>query len=341
MNHHKIISARRAELGPRLAILAHHYQSDDIVRHADVVGDSLELARRIPELTAEHIVFCGVWFMAETAAILCRPDQTIHIPDRTASCALADMARAEDVARVISGLTAGFTDGPSAPTLAPVAYVNTSAAVKAVVGAAGGSVCTSANAGTMLRWALDRADAALFLPDRNLARNTARSLDIPASAVARVDLTRPEPRPGITVYTWPGICPVHDVYLRSDLHRLRAAHPGARIVVHPEAPADVVEAADGAGSTSYLITEAERAPEGATLVVGTEASLVDRLAARWAGRKTLLHLRTGRCDDMAKITEAKLAALLTNLEADPPVTVDPAVKEPARLALTRMLQASR
>ena len=219
--------------------------------------------------------------------------------------------------------------------------MNTSAAVKAVVGATGGSVCTSANAMSMLCWAMDRADAALMLPDRNLARNTARLAGVPESAVAQVDALRPEPRPGARVYAWPGVCPVHDVYLRSDLHRLRAAHPGARIVVHPEAPADVVEAADAAGSTSFIIDFAAKAPAGSTLIVGTEASLVDRLALQYAGKKTVLHLHAGRCDDMAKVTEAKLAALLENLEADAPVTVDPAHKEPALLALTRMLEASR
>lgn len=333
----EIITAKRREFGSHLAILAHHYQADGIVRHADIVGDSLELARRIQGLDSEHIVFCGVWFMAETAAILCRPDQTIHIPDRMASCSLADTARAEEVQRVIAGLTAGLT----APTLAPVAYVNTSAAVKAVVGAAGGSVCTSANAANMLRWGLDRADAVLMLPDRNLACNTAHSLGLPESAVAEVDPAHPKPRAGVRVYYWPGVCPVHDMYLRSDLHRLRAASPEARIVVHPEAPTEVVKAADAAGSTSFIIQEVEAAPAGSTLVIGTEANLVARLAARYAGKKTILHLHPGRCEDMDKITEAKLAALLQNLEDDPPVTADPTLKAPARLALTRMLQAGQ
>ena len=162
------ISAIRDRLGKELCILAHHYQADEVVRHADILGDSLELARHIDGLEARHIVFCGVHFMAETAAILARPEQKVHIPDPGASCVMAEMVPALLAEEVLARLN---RDGAR---IIPLTYVNSSAAVKAVCGNHGGSVCTSANAPTMLRWALAQGDGVLFLPDANLGRNTAR-----------------------------------------------------------------------------------------------------------------------------------------------------------------------
>jgi quinolinate synthase len=176
------VSAIRARLGRRLCILAHHYQADEVVRHADILGDSLELARRIDGLDAEHIVFCGVHFMAETAAILARPEQKVHIPDINASCVMAEMAPAPLVETVIKALNQGGR------RIIPLTYVNSSAAVKAVCGRFGGSVCTSANAAIMLRWALDQGDGVLFLPDANLGMNTARLLGLKDLEISRMDV---------------------------------------------------------------------------------------------------------------------------------------------------------
>lgn len=336
LDHHQIITRQKKKYGDELAILAHHYQSDDIVAQADFVGDSLELARNIPDLKARYIVFCGVRFMGETAAILQQKHQRVYLPETEASCALADMATADDVRRALDYLSG---DGR---TVLPVAYVNSSVAVKAVVGESGGTVCTSANARTIMAWALNHGDAALFLPDRNLARNTAKAMGLSKDQVAGVSLPDPEPVPGALVYAWPGYCPIHEEYDATWVEAARAEHPGAMIAVHPECPPSVVDAADAAGSTSFLIDYVEKAPRGSTLLIGTETNLVLRLARRHRGRVTVLPLgQPAYCADMGMVTPEKLAFVLERLEETEPVSVDRDLAEPARLALTRMLEASR
>jgi quinolinate synthase len=332
MTHFEIIEAKRKELARELAILGHHYQSDAVLAHVDHVGDSLELARKIGTLDARHIVFCGVWFMAESAAILSRPGQSVHIPDTKASCAMADMATAMNVKKVLKHLRSGGRK------VIPLTYVNSSAGVKGVVGEFGGSVCTSANAPTMLRWAMEQGDGVLFLPDMHLGNNTAEQLGIPRSKRALVDTAFPKPDPNVDLFLWPGFCPVHDMYVVGDIEAARKADPEAKVVVHPESPPAVVQAADGAGSTSYLIDYVAKAPEGAVIYVGTELNLVQRLADKYQGVKTIKHLDTGYCEDMAMITEEKLAALLTRLDTALPVQCSEIVAAPARLALERMLK---
>ncbi len=323
--------------GDRLAILAHHYQADAIVDHAHFVGDSLELARRVTELAAEHIVFCGVHFMAESAAILARPEQKVHAPVLEAGCVMANMAPASLLAVVLARLC------QSGARVVPLTYVNSSAAIKAVVGRHGGAVCTSANAPRMLRWALDAGDAVLFLPDANLGANTARVLGLPHTSVQRLDLRAsgnhvPPAQPSIRVYLWPGCCAVHHKIRLADIERLRRHHPEARILVHPECRPEVVAASDGAGSTSYLIREAAAAPSGSTLAIGTEDNLVQRLARRHP-EVTILPVRQVLCSNMAKTDLAALQAKLAELEIAHPVRVDAKTAGAAREALERMLAA--
>lgn len=329
----RIVEQKR-RLGDRLSILAHHYQADEIVAHADITGDSLELARRINSLDAELIVFCGVYFMAESAAILRRPDQKIFTPEPEATCPMADMAQAGAVRRTLEQLGRNRR-------VVPLTYVNSSAAVKAVVGEAGGSVCTSANAATMLRWAFDRGDAVLFLPDRHLGWNTADKIGLPENERLLINPNFPDAEAAAKarLLLWPGHCPVHDAYGPELVAKARREHPGCLVAVHPESPPAVVAACDADGSTSFLIRWCEEAPEGSTLVVGTEASLVNRLARAYKGRKTILHLDMSWCDDMRKTTPEKLAALLENIDSARPEDVAEEIKLPARLALERMLQA--
>lgn len=331
-------------MGDRLAILGHHYQSDAVIALTDIQGDSLELARRIGDLDAEHIVFCGVFFMAESAAILRRPGQKIHIPDTTATCPMADMAEAGNVETALNILQA---DGR---TVIPLTYVNSSAAVKAVVGRFGGSVCTSANAATMLRWAMDRGDAVLFLPDMHLAMNTANTLGIPEDqrAILPRDVIDGDPRLSIDpaamgdkrLVVWPGYCPIHEQFSVQTVAELRTTDPAIRIIVHPECDPAVVNAADGSGSTTYLINYVTEAPAGSIIYIGTEANLVSRLAARFPD-KTIKPLSLSLCEDMGKITTDKLARLLKNIDTASPVEVADEIREPARLALERMLEACR
>lgn len=333
------ITSIKLRLGDALCILAHHYQADDVVRHADITGDSLELARRIDGLKAEHIVFCGVHFMAETAAILARPEQKVHIPDIDASCVMAEMAPSCLVETVLRRLNSGGR------RIIPLTYVNSSAAVKAVCGHFGGSVCTSANAPVMLRWALEQGDGVLFLPDANLGRNTARILGLDEAQIKRLDVRGQgkfiTPPPEHTrLLLWPGLCAIHAKFHSEHVEKVRADHPQALILVHPECDPDIVALADGAGSTSYLIKEVAAAPAGSTIFVGTECNLVNRLRQNHPD-KNVLPLRRVLCSNMAKITEDKLRATLLDLDRATPVQVDEITAAPARLALERMLAACR
>ncbi len=338
------IEELRKRFGGDLVILGHHYQSDDIIRHVDIVGDSLELARRIPDIEARNIVFCGVYFMAESACLLARPGQRVFLPDHEADCAMARMARAEDVQRVLERLTA------SGRKVVPLAYVNSSLAVKAVVGRFGGAVCTSSNARVMLEWALARGESVLFLPDRNLGRNTARTLGIPEEKQVQIDLVHDNLDSAqvleARLLLWPGCCPIHDVLMKPDMVDSFHAHfPGCRVLVHPECSPEVVERCDGAGSTAYLIKEVEKAAaEGKenTLCIGTEFHLVRRLMERHAGRINIIPLAQATCADMEKVTAERLLATLEGLEEGKgEVFVDEALKAPACESLVRMLENCR
>lgn len=328
-------------LDDSLAILGHHYQSDAVIDCTDIRGDSLELARKIHGLKAEHVVFCGVFFMAESAAILSRPGQKIHIPDVTASCPMADMAEASRVRKTLDILE------ENGRKIVPLTYVNSSAAVKGVVGEHGGSVCTSANARIMLEWAMSQGDAVLFLPDQHLGNNTADVLGIPEEQrlILPADVIHgdpglfidPETADGKKLFLWPGYCPIHEAFTLDAVRTIRKNEPEAKIVVHPECSPAVVRETDGNGSTSFLIKYAEEAPAGSTVYIGTEENLVKRLAARHAGQKTIKPLLTALCEDMGKITVEKLAHTLQTLDTATPVTVSNAIREPAKLALERML----
>jgi len=333
------IEAARARYGNRLAILGHHYQSDAIIRHVDFQGDSLELARKIDGLAAEHVVFCGVFFMAESAVALARPGQKIHIPDLSATCPMADMAPAQRLEDVLSELRS------QGRLVIPLAYVNSSAEVKAICGLYGGSVCTSANAKVMLEWALAQGDAVLFLPDRHLGNNTANLLNLDTSERLVVDIrtgrppVAPKKAPYARLLLWPGSCAIHHTLKKRHVEDMRKAMPGVRVVVHPECSPAVVRAADSAGSTSHIIRYCAEAKPGAKIAVGTEENLVLRLAARHqAEGKTIVPLKPNtRCSNMAKITEERLADLLDSLDTAAPLSLPTDVSEHAQVALTRML----
>ncbi len=341
----KDISARieqiRQRYGKDLVILAHHYQTDSIVSHVDFSGDSLELARRIPDISARHIVFCGVFFMAESACLLARPGQQVYLPDHKAGCRMANMARQNDVERILTVLK------DSGRSVVPLAYVNSSLAVKAVVGRFGGAVCTSSNAVRMMEWALARADSVLFLPDQNLGMNTADLLGIPGSQQFLIDiagktLQSPEAR-SARILLWPGYCPTHALgMLPSHVQEFRRAHPGCRVLVHPECTPDVVDLVDGAGSTAYLIKETEKAALSGrekVLCIGTEYHLVNRLTKRFAGTLDVRPLVKATCPNMEKITLPKLLATLEGMEqGEGAVTIDESLKSPAQQTLVRMLE---
>src|ERR1700747_3180872 len=168
------IAAARARLGRDVVILGHHYQRDEVVKFADFRGDSLKLSYQAAEADGRYIVFCGVHFMAESADILRRAHQTVILPDLNAGCSMADMA---DIGQVEACWSELSTLGDL--KVIPVTYMNSTAAIKAFTGEHGGSVCTSSNAGKVMRWALERGEKVLFLPDEHLGRNTGFRLGIP------------------------------------------------------------------------------------------------------------------------------------------------------------------
>lgn len=341
------IASIRKQLGSRLCIMGHHYQHDDVVRHCDFIGDSLELARRAADVAAEHIVFCGVYFMGESAALLAKPGQRVYLPEPDADCMMALMAQPRLARNVLETLRAGGR------RVIPLAYVNTTLALKAVVGEYGGAVCTSANARTMLDWALREADSVLFLPDKHLGRNAARQLGLtPADwhilrcngrGLIEVE-NQPLDRP---LLLWPGCCAIHARLKTGDVQAAREAWPGCRVVAHPECHPELVDLCDGSGSTSFLIAEAARTARknpGSTLVIGTEEHLVQRLARRHAADCRILPLgRHSICPHMAKVTEAKLLDTLSCIVSGKvapgaaPVKLEEALCPSARQSLLRML----
>ncbi|MCR4667170.1 MAG: quinolinate synthase NadA [Desulfovibrio sp.] len=303
----------RRSMGKDLLIMGHHYQSDLVIRHCDRTGDSLELASMIPHITARHIVFCGVSFMGESAALLTGEGQNVYLPEPDAHCMMALMATGMHAKSVLQHLRSKGRE------VLPLAYVNTSLDLKAEIGAFGGAVCTSANAETMLRWALEQCATVLFLPDKHLARNTAKRLGLSEEDWGMIPVTRdittqgglPEKR----LLIWPGSCPLHGLITREHVLRARLRFPNATVLVHPECPPEVVEESDGAGSTSFLIREAERMAkekdsQRRTLVIGTEANLVARLKERFKEDLDVEPLFPALCPDMNAITEQNLLATL-------------------------------
>ncbi|WP_432492885.1 quinolinate synthase NadA [Kineococcus auxinigenes] len=345
------IRAAKAELGSRVTILGHAYQRDEIVRYADFVGDSFQLAQqsqRHPE--AESVVFCGVHFMAETADLLTTDEQPVILPNLAAGCSMADMADIDAVNACWEQLTALYGSEPDAdgrvPVL-PVTYMNSAAALKAFCGAHGGIVCTSSNAREVLEWAFERAQRVLFFPDQHLGRNTAKAMGVPLEAMPLWDPRKPrggnspEALTGARVVLWRGWCSVHQRFTVEQIEAARAANPDVRVVVHPECPVEVVDAADESGSTQYIQRVVDAAPAGTAFAIGTEVNMVRRLAdTRPDLTITCLDPVVCPCSTMYRIHPAYLAWVLESLvrgEVVNRVSVPAQVAADARTALERML----
>lgn len=333
----KRILASKRELGQDVVILAHHYQRQEVVEQADFVGDSYQLSKYAAASDARRIVFCGVHFMAEAARILARPDQRVYMPDPRAGCPMADMADARDTVQALAQLQKMVG---TKRKIVPITYVNSNADVKAVVGRAGGLVCTSANATRAMEWAAAQGDLLFFLPDEFLGTNTANLLGyLPVARwnphEANGGLTGAEARSAQAI-VWQGYCHVHTFFTPAMVAAARANHPDCTVVVHPECKPDVVEAADGCGSTSYLVEVVEKAAPGETIVIGTEVNLVLRLGRQYTDRK-VVPLDYSLCPNMYRTTPEKLADLLENFDSPREITVPEDVVAGARLALQRML----
>jgi len=396
------ITARREQMGDDLLILGHHYQQDEVIRHADLTGDSLKLSQMAAAESRQRgtkfIIFCGVHFMAETADILTDEGVRVILPDLSAGCSMADMADYDDAIQAWETISAAihFSSAPGSagasrgetrphssrpPTepgangvrLIPITYVNSSAAIKAFVGAHGGSCCTSSNARQVFEWALAGGDKKkgsdpfseiriLFLPDQHLGRNTASSFgfrtevdEAAGLGETRTRIWNPRKENGgltdeeirkTNVFLWAGHCSVHKLFRPEHVDQVRAAYAekgGITVLVHPECCKEVVDQADLSGSTEYIIRQVESAPEGSNWAVGTEVHLVNRLSREAAKRGVHVRILSDcqcLCTTMYRIDPQHLLWALDNLAEGKVVNeirVNAQARELARLALDRMM----
>jgi len=339
------IAAARAALGDRLVILGHHYQRDEVIRFADHTGDSFKLARTIAgHPGADFIVFCGVHFMAESADLLALQHQKVILPDLAAGCSMADMAAPDQLDTCWAELRQmGVTSD-----VVPVTYINSAASIKAFVGEHGGTVCTSSNAAAALKWGWRQRERVLFLPDQHLGRNTAWQMGVPLAEMVVWDPF--EPFGGLTkaqiehakLILWKGHCSVHVRFTAKQIERVRQQHPGIRVIVHPEVPFDVLQAADLSGSTEFILKTVREAPAGTSWAVATEVHLVHRLAEEVAPDKLVVSLDQHGClcSTMFRVSPNHLLWVLESLvdgEVHNRVVVPEAQRKWAKIALDRML----
>ena len=350
---HSRIRAAKKTLGNKLVILGHFYQRDEVIQHADFVGDSFQLANAALTMPdAEAIVFCGVHFMAETADILARPEQHVILPNLAAGCSMADMADEDSVEACWEELMSIYGDAPGEhgkQPVIPVTYMNSSAALKAFCGRNGGIVCTSSNASTVLEWAFERGQRVLFFPDQHLGRNTAKAMGITMDQMPMWNPRKPlgghteEVLRDAKVLLWHGFCSVHKRFTVGQIKKAREEFPGVKIIVHPEAPMPVVDAADASGSTDAIRTFVAASQPGDTIAIGTEINMVNRLAAEYPDRTIFcLDPVVCPCSTMYRIHPGYLAWTLDGLvegEIRNEIIVDGDTAAEAKVALERMLSA--
>jgi quinolinate synthase len=349
------IAAAKAALGRRLVILGHHYQRDEVIKFADYTGDSYKLAKHVSaHPDAEFIIFCGVHFMAESADVLSADHQQVILPDLAAGCSMSDMAEPDQLEMCWNELTQMGVIAPESSgkaSVIPVTYINSAASIKAFCGERGGVVCTSSNAAGTLKWGWERGEKILFLPDQHLGRNTAYKMGVPLEDMVVWDPNEiwgglePDAVKRARIILWKGHCSVHARFTVRQIEQLRAQHPGIRVIVHPEVPWDVVQAADDAGSTEYIIRQVKSSPAGSVWAVGTEMHLVSRLADEVAPDRTVLSLDQFGClcSTMFRVSPNHLLWILEGLvngEVHNRIVVPDDQKHWTRVALDRMLSIS-
>ncbi|MBT7610446.1 MAG: quinolinate synthase NadA [Bacteriovoracaceae bacterium] len=336
----------KQELREDLLILGHHYQQNDVISFADITGDSLALAKHAANTNMPYIVFCGVHFMAETADMLTRPDQQVILPDLNAGCSMADMANNEQVEKAWEVLV-----NASSQKIIPITYINCDAKLKAFVGRNDGAICTSSNAEDLIKWAFDQGEKLLFFPDQHLGRNTCSKLGIKLDEMIVYNPNMQNG--GVTtrqikdakVILWHGYCSVHQGFTAEQVLAIKKDSPQTRVIVHPECSYEVFEAADDAGSTSYIIDKIEQAPAGTSFAVGTEINLVNRLNDKYADKqiKSLSPYQC-LCTTMYRVRPRWLLASLRAIKIGKPINVikvDNETRKYGLLALERMLRKSK
>lgn len=338
------IAALREQLGSRLVVLGHHYQRDEVIKFADLRGDSFKLAQwAATRKDAEYILFCGVHFMAESADILSGPAQQVILPDLNAGCSMADMAALDQVETCWEEL-----EKVTSEKIIPITYMNSAAGIKAFCGRRGGAVCTSSNAPAVMRWALERADKILFLPDQHLGRNTGFQLGFRLEEMTVWDPYEPlggnseaNLRDG-RIVLWKGHCSVHGRFLPEHVTRVRDRHPGIRVISHPECRFEVVQASDAVGSTEHIIECVTQSPAGTEWAIGTEIHLVNRLKNENPDRFVIPLDDCGcLCSTMFRIDPLHVLWSMENLlegRVVNRIVVPENVAEWARVSLNRMLE---
>lgn len=335
----------RSSLGDRAMILGHHYQRDEVIAYADIRGDSFKLAQAAADNpSAEFIFFCGVHFMAESADILTTQNQKVILPDLAAGCSMADMATAaqvEDCWQALEKL------GVAKKTI-PITYMNSSAAIKAFTGKNNGAVCTSSNAMRAMKWAFEKGEKVLFLPDQHLGRNTA-VLSLGLKLEDCVIWNPWKPSGGLSeaqikmakVILWRGHCSVHGRFTVENIENVRSLLPQVKVLVHPECQHEVVAKADVVGSTEMIIKTVSDSPSGSKWAIGTELNLVQRLARENPDKEVVFLDKTVcYCSTMNRIDLPHLVWAMEALVAGRVVNqikVDEQVALQAKVALERML----
>jgi quinolinate synthase len=339
------ITFARKQLGAKLAILGHHYQREEVIKYADFVGDSFQLARQAQQQTdLEYILFCGVHFMAESADILTAEQVRVILPNMAAGCSMADMADPDDVYQAWDEIHEMIGDGAS---VVPVTYMNSAASLKAFVGERNGLVCTSSNAPRALKYAFEQAEKVLFFPDQHLGRNTGYDMGIPLDEMVLWNFrmpnggTTPEALRKARIILWQGHCSTHQRFSVDQIEKARKEHPGVKVIVHPECRWEVVQASDLNGSTEKITRTITEAPAGSVWAVGTEINLVNRLQLQNPD-KTIFCLDpvVCPCSTMYRIHPAYIAwtleALLQGVVVNE-VKVDAETRKWSLVALERML----
>ncbi|GAB4355534.1 MAG: quinolinate synthase NadA [Methylohalobius crimeensis] len=340
------IAAAKAKLGDKVVILGHHYQRNEVFRHADFAGDSLKLSRQAAQSKAEYIVFCGVHFMAEVADILSRPEQVAILPDLAAGCSMADMA---DLAKVEQcwrelGEVLAVED-----RVTPVTYINSAADLKGFCGRHGGIVCTSSNAASILEWSFARREKVLFFPDQHLGRNTGYRMGIGLDEMAVWEPGKPlgglteEQIRSAKIILWQGFCSVHQIFRPEHIDQFLEKYPDARVISHPECSFEVCQKSHYIGSTEAILKIVRDAEPGTRWLVGTELNLVNRLREEMKPKGVDVHFMSPMvcmCSTMFRTDPQHLAWVLENLVEGNVVNRIQVPEETARYAkqaLDRML----
>ena len=340
------IAFARKEIGEKAVVLAHHYQRDDVFQFADFTGDSYKLSKMAAAAKdAKWIIFCGVHFMAETADILTSPDQNVLLPNMAAGCSMSDMAKPSDLVDCWDELESVLG---TADRVIPITYMNSAAAIKAHCGKNGGLVCTSSNADKAFEWAFERGDKILFLPDQHLGRNTGIAMGIspgdmavwnphlPMGGLSDAEITQAK------VLLWQGHCSVHTRFTVDQIVAARERKPETNIIVHPECTQETVAAADMNGSTEFILNTVAGAPAGSSWGIGTEISMVRRLAANNPDKDVFcLDPVVCPCSTMYRIHPAYLLWVLEGIMAGLAINrieVEPETRRNALIALERMLE---